>query len=217
MESIEPAQSHLLNADTENSFANTTIREGVSFLHALLHSFVNVLFHMDSNCYCIFNISGGQMLRFGALREKINGENIFHLVKTLLAFPLKLFVFVGFLLPGYWQRQNNVVVPESSINNQVLECLDRLKKMEEEFTEISRKPVKIPEANEKLLTESLERIKSLELDLDKTKSVRNSLDLELISLLSLLNALSYNVSPFCVCLLGITYNINKTTSDHRTA
>ncbi|CAH8279841.1 unnamed protein product [Arabidopsis lyrata] len=141
VESIEPAQSHLLNADTENSFANTTIREG------------------------------GQMLRFGALREKINGENIFHLVKTLLAFPLKLFVFVGFLLPGYWQRQNNVVVPESSINNQVLECLDRLKKMEEEFTEISRKPVKIPEANEKLLTESLERIKSLELDLDKTKSV----------------------------------------------
>ncbi|KAG7538120.1 CRAL-TRIO lipid binding domain [Arabidopsis suecica] len=140
VESIETAQSQLLNADTENSFANTSIR-------------------------------GGQILRFGAFREKINGENIFHLVKTLLAFPLKLFVFFGFLLPGYWQRQNNVVVPESSINNQVLECLDRLKKMEKELTEISRKPVKIPEANEKLLTESLERIKSLELDLDKTKSV----------------------------------------------
>jgi hypothetical protein len=43
--------------------------------------------------------------------------------------------------------------------------------MEKEFTEISRKQVKIPEANEKLLAESLERIKSLELDLDKTKSV----------------------------------------------
>ncbi|CAL9243760.1 unnamed protein product [Arabidopsis halleri] len=138
VESIEPAKSHILNTDTENSFANTSIREG------------------------------GQVLRFGALREKINGENILHLVKILLVFPLKLF---GLLLPGYWQRQNNVVVPESSLNSQILECLDRLKKMEKEFTEISRKPVKIPEANEKLLSESLERIKSLELDLDKTKSV----------------------------------------------
>lgn len=122
----------------------------------------------------IFHISGGQILRFGALREKINSENMFHLVKILVVFPLKLFALFTFLLPGYWQRRSTVVVPDSSINNQVLECLDRLKKMEEEFTEISRKPVKIPEANEKLLTESLERIKSLELDLDKTKSVCNN-------------------------------------------
>jgi len=101
-------------------------------------------------------------------------------VKILLVFPLKLFVLFGFLLPGYWQRQNTVVVPDSSTNNKVLECFDRLKKMEKEFTEISRKQVKIPEANEKLLAESLERIKSLELDLDKTKSVRNPLELDLI-------------------------------------
>nr|BAE98820.1 hypothetical protein [Arabidopsis thaliana] len=141
VESIESAQSQLLDADTENTFANTSVREG------------------------------GQILRFGALREKINSENIFHLVKILLVFPLKLFVLFGFLLPGYWQRQNTVVVPDSSTNNKVLECFDRLKKMEKEFTEISRKQVKIPEANEKLLAESLERIKSLELDLDKTKSV----------------------------------------------
>ncbi|KAL1195245.1 Phosphatidylinositol/phosphatidylcholine transfer protein SFH14 [Cardamine amara subsp. amara] len=109
---------------------------------------------------------GGQILRFGAVRE-----NMLHLVKILLAFPLKLFAFFGFLLPRYWQRQNCVDVPASSINNQILKCLDHLKKLENEFTEISRKPVKIPEASEKLLMESLERIKSLELDLDKTKSV----------------------------------------------
>ncbi|XP_019095893.1 PREDICTED: phosphatidylinositol/phosphatidylcholine transfer protein SFH14-like [Camelina sativa] len=150
VESIEPAQgersqNQLLNTNNDNSsFANSSRREG------------------------------GQILRFGALREKINSENIFCLVKILLAFSLKLFAIFAFLLPGYWQRQNNnvVVVPaDSSVNNQVLECLDRLKKMEKELTEISRKSVKIPEANEKLLTESLERIRSLELDLDKTKSV----------------------------------------------
>uniref|UniRef100_A0A1J3IZB6 Phosphatidylinositol/phosphatidylcholine transfer protein SFH14 n=1 Tax=Noccaea caerulescens TaxID=107243 RepID=A0A1J3IZB6_NOCCA len=115
--------------------------------------------------------TGGRMLRFGAIREKINGENMIHLVKILLVFPLKLFALFSFLLPGYWQRDNYVEVPISSINNQILQCLDRLKKLEKEFTEISRIPVKIPEATEKLLTDSLERIKSLELDLDKTKSV----------------------------------------------
>ncbi|KAL0785121.1 hypothetical protein Bca101_001366 [Brassica carinata] len=52
-----------------------------------------------------------------------------------------------------------------------LHCLDRLKKLEKECTEISRIPVKTPDENEKLLTGTLERIKSLELDLDKTQSV----------------------------------------------
>ncbi|KAJ4875409.1 Phosphatidylinositol/phosphatidylcholine transfer protein SFH14 [Raphanus sativus] len=113
---------------------------------------------------------GGQVSRFSAIR----GENIVRLVKILVAFPLmKLFALFGFLLHGYWQRQNSVpVLPDSSINNEmILQCLERLKKLEKDFTETSRIPVKIPEANEKLLTESLERIKSLELDLDKTKSV----------------------------------------------
>ncbi|CAN6812778.1 unnamed protein product [Brassica oleracea] len=61
---------------------------------------------------------------------------------------------------------------DSSINREiVLQCLDRLKKLEKECTEISRIPVKTPDENEKLLTGTLERIKSLELDLDKTQSV----------------------------------------------
>lgn len=119
------------------------------------------------------------MLRFGAIREKINGENMTHFVKILLVFPLKLFALFSFLSPGYWQRDNYVEVPISSINNQILQCLDRLKKLEKEFTEISRIPIKIPEATEKLLADSLERIKSLELDLDKTKSVRT---LEILTL-----------------------------------
>ncbi|CAH8392230.1 unnamed protein product [Eruca vesicaria subsp. sativa] len=118
---------------------------------------------------------GGQVSRFSALRDKIKGENIIHLVKILVAIPLmKLFALFAFLLHGYWQRQNSVihVLPDSSVNNQmILHCLERLKKLEKDFTETSRIPLKIPEANEKLLTESLERIKSLELDLDKTKSV----------------------------------------------
>lgn len=111
--------------------------------------------------------------RFGVLREKTKGVNIVHLVTILIAFPLKLyFDLFSFLLFGYWQRHNRVHVSDSSINKEiVLQCLDRLKKLEKECTEISRIPVKTPDENEKLLTGTLERIKSLELDLDKTQSV----------------------------------------------
>ncbi|KAH0859693.1 hypothetical protein HID58_087954 [Brassica napus] len=150
VESIEPAQGELsqpqsLNTDTESSSSATTSRR-----------------------------EGGQVSRYSALREKIKGENIVHLVKILVAFPLmKLFALFAFLLHGYWQRQNYVpVLHDSSINNEmILQCLERLKKLEKDFTDTSGIPLKIPEANEKLLTESLERIKSLELDLDETKSV----------------------------------------------
>ncbi|KAL0710171.1 hypothetical protein Bca4012_017149 [Brassica carinata] len=156
VESLEPAkgewsQPQLLNKNTENSSsANTSIREG------------------------------GQISGFGVIREKTKGENIFHLVKILIAFSLKLFPLFCYLLFGYWQRHNCFDVPDSSVNKEiVLQCLDRLKKLEKECTEISRIPVKHPEANDqKLLTGTLERIKSLELDLDKTKSVRALLDLE---------------------------------------
>lgn len=147
--------------------------------------YVSVLF---SSNVIIITFSGGQVSRYSALREKIKGENIVHLVKILVAFPLmKLFALFAFLLHGYWQRQNYVpVLHDSSINNEmILQCLERLKKLEKDFTETSRIPLKIPEANEKLLTESLERIKSLELDLDKTKSVRTLLDLDLLLLPSL--------------------------------
>ncbi|CAN7114935.1 unnamed protein product [Brassica rapa subsp. narinosa] len=121
----------------------------------------------------IVTFYGGQISRFGVLREKTKGVNIVHLVTILIAFPLKLyFDLFSFLLFGYWQRHNRVHVSDSSINKEiVLQCLDRLKKLEKECTEISRIPVKTPEENEKLLTGTLERIKSLELDLDKTQSV----------------------------------------------
>lgn len=35
---------------------------------------------------------GGQISRFGVVREKIKGEDTVHLVKILIAFPLKLLI-----------------------------------------------------------------------------------------------------------------------------
>lgn len=47
----------------------------------------------------------------------------------------------------------------------------RLQKLERAYEELSNKPTDIPPEKEKMLMESLDRIKSVEFDLEKTKRV----------------------------------------------
>ncbi|CAL9165248.1 unnamed protein product [Musa hybrid cultivar] len=53
----------------------------------------------------------------------------------------------------------------------VLQFLERLQKLEELVTEINRKPTRIPEEKDIMIRESLNRIQSIEHDLQKTKDV----------------------------------------------
>ncbi|CAD5166421.1 unnamed protein product [Musa acuminata subsp. malaccensis] len=53
----------------------------------------------------------------------------------------------------------------------VLQFLERLQKLEELVTEINRKPTRIPEEKDVMIRESLNRIQSIEHDLQKTKDV----------------------------------------------
>nr|GEX20431.1 retrovirus-related Pol polyprotein from transposon TNT 1-94 [Tanacetum cinerariifolium] len=53
----------------------------------------------------------------------------------------------------------------------ILPCLERIKKLEKMVEELRTKPARIPEEKEQMLERSMERIKSVELDLDKTKRV----------------------------------------------
>lgn len=87
----------------------------------------------------------------------------------------------------FWKRQNNNIYPsnteEHCTNNNIAAiqeankedcvgpCLQRLERLEKVFVELSNKPAKIPLEKEHLLTESLDRIKSVEFDLEKTKRV----------------------------------------------
>ncbi|KAK9077633.1 hypothetical protein SSX86_005970 [Deinandra increscens subsp. villosa] len=59
----------------------------------------------------------------------------------------------------------------SSPTDQILPCLERLKKLEKMVEELNTKRAQIPREKEQLLEQSMDRIKSVELDLDKTKKV----------------------------------------------
>jgi hypothetical protein len=50
-------------------------------------------------------------------------------------------------------------------------CIQRLDRLEQVFEELSSKPVGIPLEKERMIMESLHRIKSVEADLEQTKKV----------------------------------------------
>lgn len=119
--------------------------------------------------------------------------------RVLLSFWVRLVALVRSLQFQFWKRQNNIypsTTQEHMTNNNaaaiqgvkeedyVGPCLQRLERLEKIFVELSNKPAKIPLEKEHLLTESLDRIKSVEFDLEKTKRV--SFSLCLISHMSIL-------------------------------
>lgn len=68
---------------------------------------------------------------------------------------------------------SNAVAPSDSVyhSDQILPCLERITKLEKMLEEIKTKRVQIPVEKEQMLERSMDRIKSVELDLDKTKKV----------------------------------------------
>ncbi|RWR84803.1 phosphatidylinositol/phosphatidylcholine transfer protein SFH13 [Cinnamomum micranthum f. kanehirae] len=105
------------------------------------------------------------------------------LIGALLAFMVKLLAHLRILLHGPGRRGENIHITNSlepnSVNHQTAEivkeddripqCLERLQRLEMIVSEISNKPAEIPMEKEQMILESLERIKSVELDLERTK------------------------------------------------
>lgn len=60
---------------------------------------------------------------------------------------------------------------EPTMKDRILPCLERIQKLEKSYEDIRNKPVAIPEEKERMLIDSIDRIKSVEFDLDKTKRV----------------------------------------------
>ncbi|KAL0661608.1 hypothetical protein Bca4012_098445 [Brassica carinata] len=58
---------------------------------------------------------------------------------------------------------------ETTMKDRIGPCLERIHKLEKKYEEIRNKPVEIPVEKERLLMDSLDRIKSVEFDLEKTK------------------------------------------------
>ncbi|KAJ4725433.1 Phosphatidylinositol/phosphatidylcholine transfer protein [Melia azedarach] len=141
---------------------------------------------IKSNDMVNISSEGSSIMRlFNTVKEKVEKSNIQCVPSMLLSFMVRLVAIFG-SLQLIWRRQNNIHpsnVLENNTNSQppaveavneedrVLPCIERLQKLEKVYEELSNKPAAIPLEKEQMLMESLQRIKSVESDLEKTKRV----------------------------------------------
>lgn len=112
--------------------------------------------------------------------------NILNMSRVLMYFLERLVMFFRSLRLEFWRTQNNIypsVATEHenknlttagetlSEQNLILQCTQRLEILEKSFGELSHKPAGIPLEKEQMLMSSLDRIKCVEFDLEKTKRV----------------------------------------------
>ncbi|KAJ6752549.1 hypothetical protein OIU85_002918 [Salix viminalis] len=132
------------------------------------------------------NLEGLFVCWFDFVKEKVGKTSIPNATRTLLSFMIKLFALCCSLPFEYWRRQNNINPSNLMEHNtdvhstaaeamnevdHVRPCIYRLQRLEKIYEELSKRPAVIPLEKEKMLTDSLERIKSVEFDLEKTKTL----------------------------------------------
>ncbi|MBA0728075.1 hypothetical protein Golax_001010 [Gossypium laxum] len=148
------------------------------------------------------------------VKEKFGRRNIQSFAKLLIALLVRLAAFIRTVRWESWRRPNNihpsnvigsstnshsnVTVPEAvNEEDHVRPCIERLQKLEKAFEELCNKPAGIPLEKEKMLMESLDRIKCVEYDLDKTKRVLHGTvmrQIEISEFLDNIRASEYHVS-----------------------
>ncbi|XP_011097694.1 phosphatidylinositol/phosphatidylcholine transfer protein SFH13 [Sesamum indicum] len=126
-----------------------------------------------------------------SIQEKVVKRG-YRYTRTVISITIKLLEFIQNACVEYWRRQT-YIYPSNALENEpehnrrspvgtaavaaedrVLPCVQRLQRLETLLEELNKKPVEIPLEKEQLLTRSLDRIKSVEFDLDKTKRALNS-------------------------------------------
>lgn len=90
----------------------------------------------------------------------------------------KLFALIRVIANGHKQQETTKSAPTrdpvsdaDATTACAHPCFDRLQRLETMINELSRRPAEIPEEKESLLLGSLDRIRSMESDLEKTKKV----------------------------------------------
>ncbi|KAL0320930.1 UNVERIFIED_CONTAM: Phosphatidylinositol/phosphatidylcholine transfer protein SFH13 [Sesamum radiatum] len=126
-----------------------------------------------------------------SIQEKVVKRG-YRYTRSVISITIKLLEFIQNACIEYWRRQT-YIYPSNALENEpehdrhspvgtavvaaeerVLPCVQRLQRLETLLEELNKKPAEIPLEKEQLLTRSLDRIKSVEFDLDKTKRALNS-------------------------------------------
>ncbi|XVE80643.1 hypothetical protein DITRI_Ditri14bG0155600 [Diplodiscus trichospermus] len=154
---------------------------------------------------------------FDSVKEKVGRRNIYSVAQMLIALLFRLAAFIRTIRLEFWRKPNNIHpsnMMESNMNSHsnpatpeavkeedhVLPCMEHLQKLEKAFEELSNKPAGIPVEKEKMLMESLDRIKSIEFDLEKTKRVLQATvmkQLEIAELLESIRESKFQRRLFC--------------------
>ncbi|KOM32096.1 hypothetical protein LR48_Vigan01g165200 [Vigna angularis] len=172
-----------------------------------------------ANIACIENAeNAGTSVRswFSFVKEKVEQTNILNMSRVLVYFLERLVMFFRSLRLEFWRTQNNIypsVATEHenknltaagetlSEQNLILQCTQRLEILEKTFGELSHKPAGIPLEKEQMLMSSLDRIKCVEFDLEKTKRVLHATvmkQFEIAELVENLRASNSQVNCFSV-------------------
>ncbi|XP_022753897.1 phosphatidylinositol/phosphatidylcholine transfer protein SFH13-like isoform X2 [Durio zibethinus] len=150
-----------------------------------------------------FYLEGTSIIHwFDTVKEKFGRKNIHSVGQMLIALFVRLAAFICTVLFEFWRKPNNIhplnmtesnmnshsnsVAPEAVNKDHVHPCIERLQKLENAFEELSNKPAGIPIEKEKMLMESLDRIKSVEFDLEKTKRILHATVMKQLEIAELL-------------------------------
>ncbi|KAG5048859.1 hypothetical protein JHK85_009962 [Glycine max] len=150
--------------------------------------------------------SGGTYVNswFSIVKEKIEKINVLYVARVMTFFMEKLVTLFRYLTFEFWRTQNNVHPPitmEHNINNHsaavetaserdyILPCVQRLQRLEKVFEELNNKPDGMPQEKEQMLMDSMDRIKSVEFDLEKTKRVLHAAVMKQLEIAELLENL----------------------------
>ncbi|XP_058114558.1 phosphatidylinositol/phosphatidylcholine transfer protein SFH13-like isoform X2 [Magnolia sinica] len=122
--------------------------------------------------------------RLNTIKDESDEKSFSCLLRWLTVFLIKVLVFFRILLGAFESKKDSLLPSNSSDpdpdshpaaeavrEDRVLPCLDRLQRLENIVGELSTKPIEIPLDKEHMILESLDRIKNIEFDLERTKKV----------------------------------------------
>ncbi|KAM1393069.1 hypothetical protein EV1_028746 [Malus domestica] len=173
--------------------------------------------HQDQNVSCEATLnSEGSSVRFDAAEDKIEKTDFTRVARKLISFVIRLIPFSHILQFEFWRRQNTIYpskLVESNTNGHlpapevvsqedyVRPCLQRLQQLEKVCEELKNKPAAIPLEKERMLIDSMDRIKSVEYDLEQTKGVLHAAVVKQLEIARLLENLQeskfHRKRPFC--------------------